>query len=562
MITTVLLLTGLAFGEVSYEETAIFQPAPLIWVNFGKGICFADADGDGALDMFVSSGFFNNGKGAGWVFRGPKFETHKLFTVPGLIPEGPGTNGDQFGSGTWEAADLNGDGYADLFASASGPGEFGFSHGRAFVLWGPEYDTHLELQHPGITNGVDFGHWGDIADVTGDGALDLLVGVPLYGDLTKKGRIDVFDGATGFVGPPIKVLEPVDHSIILNVNGWGFGAHGGDVTGDGVADVVTAQAVAGPGGSAFFLVILDGADPTRTIEIGPSSLGVNQMGRSFLFVDMNADGSRDLVCASRSGTTPAMEHRVTVLWGPTYKTGITRASSLPSGSDRFYEFDVGDVNRDGHMDLVVGSPGTDGLQSNGGRVTVLLGPDFQPGQHWDGPVHAGQRGMDVAVADIDGDGFDEFFVGAPFESYGVVRIFTHHTLRALTDPQVSVSVGGSVPLKLECGRLSKKDVYHLLVSVSGSAPGFDVPTPGGVVHVPLNVDLLTQIGLAYGNGPLFTAFHGQLDADGNALATLTIPAGLAGPSLIGLELTFAGVTLDDLGCVDYATRAVTVMLGP
>src|SRR5690606_31878465 len=160
------------------------------------------------------------------------------------------------------------------------------------------------------------------------------------------------------------------------------------------------------------------------------------------------------------------------------------------------------------------------------------------------------------------DGFAEFFVGCPLEGFGLVRLYRHLTLRALSVPEISVSQGGAVPLSIECGRKSGADGYYLLVSASGATPGLDVTTAEGTVHLPLQVDSLTIQALALGNHPIFQGFQGTTDADGQALATFSVPAGLATPPLIGLELTFAAVLTDPPGCISYATRAVTVTFVP
>src|SRR5690606_14465393 len=95
-------------------------------------------------------------------------------------------------------------------------------------------------------------------------------------------------------------------------------------------------------------------------------------------------------------------------------------------------------------------------------------------------------GNDVAVRDLDGNGFAELFIAS--EGAAVVLLYRHRTLRALVSTDVSVSLGGQVVLSTECGRLSGGRPFLVLTSVSGTTPGLDVPHGSGVVHVPINLD--------------------------------------------------------------------------
>lgn len=558
MITSALSLALSVLGQTSFEETILFHPAPIQTVSFGRRIALGDADNDGEVDLFASNPFHDQGRGAGWVLYGPEFTTSRMFTVPVLVPDSGGFGGDWFGFGMWQVVDLNGDGFADVVAGAAGPGAGMQYHGRAFAVYGPDYTSWVEMQHPGPVFTASFGFLGDVGDVTGDDIPDILVGSQGW---PNGGRIDVFDGATGYAGPPAQVLVPPDPSAVLNDQAFGFGVLVADFTGDGKRDVLTSHTVLHHG-AIHHLGILDGGDPQKIVPIAPATIApFFNLGRTFAFVDVNHDGLRDIVCGAKNGLQPK-NNLVAILWGPDYLTGTTRESSLPSQDDRFYRFGLGDVQRDGKLDLVVGSAGSDGNGNDAGRAAVLKGPSFVQTHVWNGTGSQAQRGESIAVADTDGDGFAEFFVGCPLEGYGLVRVYRHHTLRALTTPEISIAQGGVVPLSIECGQLSASDGYYLLASASGSAPGFDVTSGEGTVHVPLNIDILTVQALALGNNSIFQAFQGITDAEGDALATFAVPAGLATPSLIGIELTFAAVLTDPPGCIDYATRAVEVTFVP
>ncbi len=89
-------------------------------------------------------------------------------------------------------------------------------------------------------------------------------------------------------------------------------------------------------------------------------------------------------------------------------------------SGLFGEFGVsgiGDINRDGYPDFVIGDPKVDlpvEKQINEGRVYVYSGQDYALLFTLDGEIAQSQFGYDVAAAgDFDGDGTPDFAVVAP-----------------------------------------------------------------------------------------------------------------------------------------------------
>src|SRR5690606_34204925 len=113
--------------------------------------------------------------------------------------EGGASGGDWFGLGMWHVEDLDADGIDDIVVGAPGPGAGKQYHGRAFAVYGPGFVTATELQHAGPVLVAVFGLYGDVADLDGDTLPEILVGSQGW---PNGGRIDVFDGATGFTGPP------------------------------------------------------------------------------------------------------------------------------------------------------------------------------------------------------------------------------------------------------------------------------------------------------------------------------------------------------------------------
>jgi len=196
-----------------------------------------DVNGDGYADMIVGAHGYANGQimeGRVYAFHG---SAAGLSPVPSFIWE---SNGHYAIAGACVdgAGDVNGDGYADVVVGAQGYNDSGAGQGAAFIFYGasgglsPVYTLKLGPQAES--------HYGTAVcgagDVNGDGYADIAVTMPGYGDtFTNQGRAVVYHGSASGVSthPDWEVLGP-------QAECW-FGAQaagGGDVTGDGFADLL------------------------------------------------------------------------------------------------------------------------------------------------------------------------------------------------------------------------------------------------------------------------------------------------------------------------------------
>jgi Zn-dependent M28 family amino/carboxypeptidase len=115
---------------------------------------------------------------------------------------------------------------------------------------------------------------------------------------------------------------------------------------------------------------------------------------------------------------------------------------------------------------------------------------------------------------------------------------------------LSLQAGGASNLALNLGAPFAGRNYAVLASISGPSPGFNL----GRAHVPLNFDVITQLGIDL--LPLLPGFLGTLDAAGRSTATLDLDPG-TDPAFAGTILHLAAVML---GPSDHATIPVAIEL--
>ena len=176
--------------------------------------------------------------------------------------------------------DVNGDGIPDLIVAA-GPG--GGPHVKVFDGATLALIDSFYAYQANFTGGV----YVAAADINGDGKADIITGA----------------GAGG--GPHVKVYSGADGSILTQFFAYAATFHGGvevaggDVNGDGKADIITG---AGPGGSPH-VKVFSGADDS----VLDSFYAFDPSFRGGVFVaagDLNGNGKDEIVAGSGPGGTP------------------------------------------------------------------------------------------------------------------------------------------------------------------------------------------------------------------------------------------------------------------
>ncbi len=412
---------------------------------FGISVATAgDVNGDGFSDIIVGAEVYDNGEtdeGRAFVYHGaPDGVSYNpnSFTLGGQAIAG-------WGWSVATAGDVNGDGYSDIIAVARSYDNGEADEGKVWVYHGSPSGVSPSPAWSAETNQVaaEISSAACAGDVNGDGYSDVIVGSPYFdfGPSTNEGRAYVFMGSPSGLGATAAwTANSGQPSAWL---GWSVGS-AGDVNGDGYGDVIIGAdgwdlgqssegrvwvfygSAAGLGGNAWSV---DGDQEGAGLGYSVGTAG-----------DVNGDGFSDILIALPSyDNGDADEGVVWVFHGSAAGLGTIVPSRVLEANQAgaSFGFDVataGDVNGDGYSDVVVGAQAYDGGQTDEGRAYVYHGGPgglaAAPAWTSEPDQASAQFGRSVASAgDVNGDGYSDVIVGAPFYDDGQIdegHVWVYH----------------------------------------------------------------------------------------------------------------------------------------
>jgi hypothetical protein len=218
--------------------------------RFGASLAGAgDVDRDGYADIVIGAEGYSNGEageGAAFVYRGGPFG---ISLAPPWMAEG-GQAGAAFGSSVAFAGDIDRDGYSDLAVAAPSHDAGQLDEGRVVVFRGSSSGLEAAPSWSAESNqaGAQLGSsLASAGDVDGDGYSDLLAGASGYdAGQRNEGRAFVWLGSgSGLAASPAWTAESdqADAAFGSSV------ACAGDVNGDGYSDLLATAALFNAGQS-------------------------------------------------------------------------------------------------------------------------------------------------------------------------------------------------------------------------------------------------------------------------------------------------------------------------
>ncbi len=427
-----------------------------------------DVNNDGYDDILVGAPLAGEknqapipkGPGKAYLILGrPRVEwpaSHLSLTGADAVFLGCDVDAGMTGRQNYAAGDVNGDGYDDFLISGwkCGPDYHGLTFlylGRQNVDWG--YDYPVEQADASFLGEFPRDHSAyyvsTVGDVNGDGYDDFVTAAPRNDEMGEmSGQVYLILGRAEADWGLDYPLSEADASFLAEAadDRVGRSASGvGDVNGDGYEDfLIGAIFNDEPGvdaGQAYLILgretadwgmdySLSQADASFLAEAAGDEIGRRVSGAG----DVNGDGYSDfLLGASRNdqagfeaGKAYLFLGRPAADWGMDFPVSLADASFLgeaPEDQAGRRVSDAGDVNHDGYDDFLIGAPHNQRGGPEAGTAYLLYGSptaswghDFPLSQAdvvYVGEAVLDRAGYDIAPAgDMDGDGTDDFLIGA------------------------------------------------------------------------------------------------------------------------------------------------------
>ncbi len=352
---------------------------------------------------------------------------------------------DDFGADL-VVGDFNGDGFNDILAGAyaySDRENFRFNVGRAYIIFGgPEIPAILDLRADGTQwvriTGDDprdnTGRYVGAGDVNGDGITDAIIGDSQVGAVATAGKLFIVYGRQNW---PKEIDLNTDGGPVLGVtrvNGkqledsFGTIAAGGDLDNDGYDDVL----IGAPNlGEAYILYGRDSLDAIVDMNTTPYRLTTFHNTEkwhilSFAhFTDFDGDGYSDVFLGYTSFSQVNYEGAGLIFYGsqeglpadvnldPQNLGTISSTFILGDEGRRLgRRFAVGDLNGNGQNDLLTADIKTQRIY---GFLDIPPRTPFIDMKDYPHQLLLHQPGEfgDLAVEDVNGDGFDDWITASP-----------------------------------------------------------------------------------------------------------------------------------------------------
>jgi hypothetical protein len=269
--------------------------------------------------------------------------------------------------------------------------------------------SSIFLEAPTYSSGGFYAESIDVADVNGDGILDIVVAnLCVSSTNCDNGSVGVLLGnGDGTFQAAQTYSSGGSRPDFVTV---------ADVNGDGKTDIIVSGECVTNGGcpadNSVVGILLGNGDGTFQASQTFSSGGYG--ASSIVVVDVNRDGKPDIVvgndCANSASCGSGNSGVVGVLLGNGDGT-FQPAQAYGSGGSGADSVALADVNGDGKLDIVVANYCATGSSCSNGSVGVLLGDghgNFQAAVNYSS---GGQDASAVLVVDVNGDGKPDVVVG-------------------------------------------------------------------------------------------------------------------------------------------------------
>lgn len=338
--------------------------------------------------------------------------------------------------------DFNGDGTTDLavcgyYGSSTDSTEVIYVYTSTVKTGTVLSDAPIVIMGNSSFYVTSYGNIGCVSgDFNDDGVDDLVIGSPYYdGELSThspgtlwliSGQSTLMtSGGTLSASTAIQIESETDEDRL----GWSV-ANAGDVNDDKIDDIIIGALGSDEGGSGAGAVCLVLGGSSLTKESGNISTATQFTGDAGDLVgyavsgagDFDGDGYDDMLIAaycddehgSCSGSTYLFYGSATIDSKPGDLSSLASARKMRGEDEKDYAghslAGVGDVNGDGTDDFVVGAPGTNAIYFINGKSSYIEQLSIAT-------KFSGESGYSIGssvarVGDVNGDGYDDFLIGS------------------------------------------------------------------------------------------------------------------------------------------------------
>jgi alpha-tubulin suppressor-like RCC1 family protein len=345
-----------------------------------------------------------------------------------LLHEFLGTLGvEKIGATVAYAGDFNGDGYGDYVIGlphfdipATADSKKLKDAGRALIVSGKNSEVLVTVDGWRANSAMGSAVAGN-ADVNNDGFADVIIGAPFEDDLGWKlkdtGLIIVAYGPDGHHESGLMGEEKEFIGSVLAL---------ADVNNDGYADIIAglpkADDVANKLVDAGSVKIHSGNNFDVVLKTLYGEVSQAHFGTSIAVGDIDKDGAPDLIVGAPNDDNGVLKDTGSVTALNNAGNYLMKKYGAVAKAYLGKVVASGDVNQDGYGDILVGAPGDDnGTMNDVGSITVFSGINNSQYAKKYGATAQAALGKNIAATDINGDGFADIIAGAARDDKLVIQ---------------------------------------------------------------------------------------------------------------------------------------------
>jgi len=424
-----------------FDDPTTLEAMGLLLTGTGEGagagasVAIAgDVNADGHPDLLVGG---SGDTGGVWLIHGPITAGGSLADSAAVMPAFGSDY--QVGYAVAGAGDVDADGFDDILIGAPGaaPGELDQhgnvgSAGEALLVYGPVTGA-VDLEHQAVRLLGDNDYWwlgydiAGVGDTNGDGFDDWVAGTKGYSwDKGARSRAYLILGSS-------RAPESLEQdAIIIDVPPAGMvhepikSTLAGDLDGDGLDDLVLCDMENARAWILHGPIISDLSTDDADVLMDGTYYNSSSMGGLSAGGDMNGDGHPDLALGFASASSEAAGRGVVLMVSGPFPSSVDlpndaavimndTVTSFPGGISF-----AGDLDEDGHDELMVGAHGCDKPRETSGAAYLAFGPVTghayisDVALRLDGAAESEYAGWSVAAGtDLDGDGIPDAVIGVP-----------------------------------------------------------------------------------------------------------------------------------------------------